>query len=74
MINDKLKRIHTKLLYYFNKKIPVHINSSFGYRNGMILDLNKSLVVIEDKVKGETQVFLEEIYEDSISRYREEWK
>jgi hypothetical protein len=71
MINDKVKRIYIKLLYYFEKKIPVHINSGFGYRNGIIIDITKSILIIQDKIKGETQVFLEEIYEDSISRYRE---
>jgi len=54
--------------------VSVHVNSSFGYRNGLIIDLNDSMLVIEDRVKGETQIFLEEIYEDSISRYVEEWK
>jgi len=72
--NDKGQRIYDKLLYYFEKKVSVHVNSSFGYRNGLIIDLNDSMLVIEDRVKGETQIFLEEIYEDSISRYVEEWK
>ena len=50
MINEKGLRIYRKLLYYYENKISVHVNSIFGYRNGLILDLNKNklTVVIKD--------------------------
>ena len=73
MINDydKAQRIYRKILYYFEKQIDIHINTSFGYRNGKILDLNekKLTLVIKDKVLGETPIILEDIYEDSISKF-----
>ncbi len=74
MINDNEKgqRIYTKLLYYFENKKKVHINSIKGFRNGIILSLDKSIVIIDDKIKVD-DIFLEDIYEDSINRYVEEW-
>jgi len=71
--NDKEQRIYDKLLYYFNKKVPVHINSANGYRNGVILRLDKSVVMIDDKIIKD-DIFLSDIYEDSINRYVEEWR
>lgn len=75
MINDneKGKRIYVKLLYYFENKKKVHINSIQGFRNGIILSLDKSVVIIDDKIKVD-DIFLEDIYEDSINRYVEERK
>ena len=40
----------------------------------MIIDLTKTMLILQDKVMGETQIFLDDIYEDSISRYVGEWK
>jgi len=77
MINDNEKglRIYRKLLYYFENKISVHINSTFGFRNGIIVDLSetKLTVVIDDK-KECSPMLLEDIYEDSIDKVREEGK
>jgi len=77
MINDNEKglRIYRKLLYYFENKISVHINSTFGFRNGIIVDLSetKLTVVIDDK-KECSPMLLEDIYEDSIDEVREEGK
>ena len=73
MINDKEKglRIYRKLLYYFENKIPVHINSKFGFRNGLILDLNeKKLTVVLQDIKNTTPILLEDIYEDSIDKVK----
>ncbi len=75
MINEKGLRIYRKLLYYYENKISVHVNSIFGYRNGLILDLNKNkLTVVIKDIKEITPILLEDIYEDSIDKFKEEGK
>jgi hypothetical protein len=72
MIDETTQRIFRKLSWYFENKIPIHVNSIFGFRNGMILDLSekKMTVVIKDMKGCCTPLLLEDIYEDSISEYR----
>ena len=74
--NEKGERIYRKLLYYFENQTPVHINSIFGFRNGLIFDLSKIKLVVMIKDKKETSpILLEDIYEDSIDEFKEmeEW-
>jgi len=74
MINENKKglRIYRKLLYYFENKIPIHVNSIFGFRNGMILDLNEEkLTVVIDDIKEAAPILLEDIFEDSIDKFKE---
>ena len=75
MINEKGNRIFRKLIYYFENKIEVHINSTVGFRNGLILDLSESKLslVIDDHKNGATPILLEDINEESISKYREKF-
>ena len=73
MINDKEKglRIYRKLLYYFENKVSVHINSTIGFRNGLIVDLNeKKLTVVIKDIKDLVPILLEDIYEDSIDKVK----
>jgi len=71
----KAERIYRKLLSYFENKIPIHINSVYGFRNGLIIDLSevKYIVVISD-IKESSPILLEDIYEDSIDVFKEKKK
>jgi len=69
---EKINRIYRKLFYYFDNKIEVHINSIYGFRNGIILDLSekKGTIVIRDMKGCCTPILLEDIHEENIAEYR----
>jgi len=72
MNNKKGLRIYRKLLYYFENKIPIHINTIFGFRNGIVLDLNEEkLTVVINDIKEIAPILLEDIFEDSIDKFKE---
>ena len=74
MRDDIGERNYRILLYYFEKKIKVHFKDLDEiFYNGLILDLNekKLTLVLRERVKGEIPFLLENIKEDSISKFRE---
>ncbi len=73
MINEKGLRIYRKLISYSENQTKIHINSKDGFRNGFIIDLNEQrlTLVLKDDVLGETTpILLEDIYEDSIKKFK----
>ena len=66
---EKANRIFRLLSYYYDNKIPVHFNSRFGFRNGLILFLNEKRVLVQDK-KYLNSIDLLYIEEKSIAEFR----
>jgi hypothetical protein len=74
MRNDLGERNYRILLYYFENKIKVHFKDLDEiFYNGLILDLNenKLTVVLQERMKGELPFLLENIKENSISKFKE---
>ncbi len=74
MRDDTGERNYRILLYYFENKIPIHFKDLDDiFYNGLILDLNekKLTLVLRERVKGEMPFLLENIKEDSISKFKE---
>jgi hypothetical protein len=70
-LND---RIYRKLLYFYERQIPVHfclINGP-GWKNGIIKELKKDeyTLIIDELHEGELNFLLEEISMNSIQPYR----
>ena len=74
MRNDLGERNYRILLYYFENKIKVHFKDlDEVFYNGLILDLNenKLTLVFQERIKGELPFLLENIKENSISKFKE---
>ncbi len=74
MRDDLGERNYRILLYYFENQIKIHFKDLDNiFYNGLILDLNerKLTLVLRERVKGEMPFLLENIKEDSISKFRE---
>ena len=74
MRNDLGERNYRILIYYFENKIKVHFKDLDNiFYNGLILDLNekKLTLVLQERVKGEIPFLLENIKEDSISKFKD---
>lgn len=74
MRNDLGERNYRILLYYFENRIKIHFKDLDDiFYNGLILDLNekKLTLVLKERIKGEIPFLLENIKEDSISKFRE---
>lgn len=62
----------TKIIFFFDDKIKVHIDCYSGrYYNGEIFEINskKSFIILNDRVLGETPIMFEEI--QNIERMKE---
>ena len=73
MNNELGKKVHRKLSYFFENKIPVHFSlHSGGWKNGLIVDLNekKLTLILKEFVEGELPFLLEDIYINSIKPFR----
>jgi hypothetical protein len=73
-LNNSNERIYRKLVYFYNKKSPVHfcLVNGPGWKNGIIKELNPkeySLTLDEFK-EGELFFLLEEISINSIRSYK----
>ncbi len=74
MTNEKGQSNYRKLLYYFENGIMIHFKDLDEiFYNGLILDLNerKLTLVLKERVRGEIPFLLENIKEDSISKFKE---
>lgn len=66
-------RIYRKLLYFYEKKIPVHFClHSPGWKNGVIKELNKKeqTMILNEMREGELNFLLEEININTIQPYK----
>jgi len=66
------EKVYSKLIYFYNNKIPVHFVVAQGYfQNGTIIDLNeeKFSLVIKEFKDGAMPHLLEDINPDSIVEY-----
>lgn len=75
MTNDIGQTVYRKLLYFFENNLRVHFKDLDNiFYNGLILDLNeeKLTLVLRERVRGEIPFLLENINEDSISKFNEE--
>lgn len=73
-LNNLNDRIYRKLLYFYERKIPVHfclINGP-GWKNGIITELDKEeyTLIMEELHEGELNFLLEEISMNSIQPYK----
>ena len=74
MTQDKEKgqRVYRKLLYFYENNFPIFFKLENGnWRAGIILDLSKEkfTLVLKEFLMGELPFLLEEINEDSITKY-----
>ena len=76
---DKVKKeigkdVYRKLLWFFEKKIPVHfcLMNRYGWKNGEIIDLdkNKLTLVLKEFKEGELPFLLEEINLNTIKPFK----
>ena len=74
MNNEIGLKVYRKLLYFYEKKIPVHfsLNNNRGWKNGNIKDLSeeKLTLVLEEFEEGHLPFLLEEINPDSIVEFK----
>lgn len=55
--------------FFFKKKIVTHIDTDDGtFYNGLIIELSESMVVINDRMVGETPILISNI--KKINRWR----
>ena len=77
-MNDELgKKVYRKLIYFYEKKIPIHFSLfSGGWKNGDIIDLNEDTLtlVLKEFVEGELPFLLENIDLNSIVKFKEKEK
>lgn len=60
-IKELIKR---KAIYFYKDKIKVHIKKHNGYiHNGLILELQGDLLIIDDRVNGAMPIYFMEIFE-----------
>ena len=53
-----------KVRYFFDKKTKVHIKKKNGYiHNGLILEVEKNLLILDDKFSGSMPIYFVEIFE-----------
>lgn len=73
MLSTQRKDIYEKALFYFNKKVIVHISFDLladkSFYNGLIIEISEDRLIIKDRKLGETFVHLSEI--KSIEPYME---
>jgi len=57
MINEMIKRCE----FFSKRKIQVHIKTDKNFYNGFIEDIEKELIIFEDRVLGSIPLFFTEI-------------
>ena len=59
---EDLLVLKKRIEYFFSNKVPVHKSKKDGwFSNGLILEFNGDLVIINDVVRGAVPVYLIEI-------------
>ncbi len=65
---------YRKLVYFYENKILIHFKDMNNiFYNGLILNLDreKHIMLIEERVRGNLPIILEEIKSDSICEFTE---
>lgn len=65
---------YRKLSYFYTNKILVHFKDNEDiFYNGLILNLNRTehTLILNERVKGNIPIILEDIKTDSISKFTE---
>lgn len=71
MNEQELITLKKKVRYFFESKIPVHIKKKNTYfHNGIILELEGDLLILDDKKNGAMPIYLMEIFD--IEKMEEE--
>jgi len=66
----KGKELFMKGMFFFEKRATIHITCEDGrFYNGLILEISEKLLILQDKVLGETPVFFSEI--KNLERFKE---
>ncbi len=50
-----------KVQFFFEHKVLVHINTQTKFYNGIIIEFHEDMIIIKDRVLGDTPVFFTEI-------------
>jgi len=67
MIMNEMKQ---KAKFFFEHKTTIHIDTSNGsFYNGLIIELSDSLLIIHDRIVGETPILISEI--KILEKFRE---
>ena len=74
MENDNVKRINEKLDFFFNEKIPVHIEKKDRqFLNGLLIEKKgDSVFILKERKFGLIHVFISDIFD--VDELREEKK
>ena len=71
--NEIGKKIYRKLLWFYENKIPIHfcLMDKYGWKNGLIIDLNekKLTLVLKEFKEGDLPFLLEEININTIRKF-----
>lgn len=74
MTNDIGDMNYRKLTYFYKNKILVHFKDNDDiFYNGLILNLNREehILILDERVKGNIPIVLEDIKTNSISEFTE---
>ena len=74
MINEIGDIIYRKLVYFYENKILIHFKDLEDiFYNGLILNLDreKHMLILNERVKGDIPIALEDIKPDSIRIFTE---
>ncbi len=63
-LEEKILILKKKVQYFYDNQIPVHIvKKNKWFHNGMILELEGDLLILDDEKKGAMPIYLIEIEE-----------
>jgi len=70
-MNEHSELIRKKALFYKNQEIVVHISkTNKWFHNGIIVEIQEDLLILNDEVEGDMPIFFEEIVD--IEKRKEE--
>lgn len=63
-MEDTKELMQKKARYFFENKIKIHLKKKNGYiHNGLILELEGDLMILDDKKNGAMPIYFLEIFE-----------
>ena len=67
--------VKKKVNYFYEKKIPVHIEKNNGFvNNGLILELAGDMIILDDLKNGAMPIYFIEIKEIEPKRENKKWE
>lgn len=67
--------IKKKVEYFLEDKKVIHISLKSGrFYNGYVVEIRTDFMIFNDKVLGELPVWFDEIKEDGIEPFKEDWR